>query len=65
MPNNSDELLSPGDITPTSGQYEIVGPRGGQRDGLEVNSTKGHPMPPTSESGLKFKLVDETKHKKK
>lgn len=61
----SDELFSPGELTPKSGQYEIVGPRGGQRGGLEKTSVEGKPLPPVSEPGLKFKLVDPTKHKAK
>lgn len=61
----SDQLYSPGEIAPQSGQYEIVGPRGGKREGLEVTSTEGNPLPPVPEAGLKLKLTDATKHKKK
>ncbi len=53
--------LSPGQATPTSGQYEEVGPRGG-RTGHEVTSVKGNPLPPTSKSGSGYVLVDKTKH---
>lgn len=60
----SDQLFNPGQSTPESGQYEVVGPRGGRREGLEITSTQGNPLPPTSEPGLKYVLVDKTKHKK-
>ena len=53
-----------GEISKVSGQYEIVGPRGGQT-GREVTVTKGKPFPPTPQSGQGFILVDKTKHKKK
>lgn len=61
----SDPLYNSGQATPQSGQYEIVGPRGGDRGGLEITSTEGHPLPPVPESGLKLKFVDQTKHKRK
>ena len=53
--------FSPGETTPKSGQYEIVGPRGG-RTGIERTSTKGHPLPPTRKPGEQYRLVDPTKH---
>jgi hypothetical protein len=53
--------LSPGDPTPRSGQYEIVGPRGGHT-GKERTSTRGNPLPPTPEAGQGYRLVDPTKH---
>lgn len=59
---SSKNLHKPGEITPVSGQYEVTGPRGGSK-GIEVTSTKGKPLPPTSESGLRYRLVDPTKHK--
>lgn len=55
--------FKPGDITPRSGQYERVGPRGG-RTGIEVTSTRGNPLPPTPQSGQGYRLVDPTKHKR-
>jgi hypothetical protein len=57
------DKLRPGDKTPQSGQYEVIGPRGG-KTGTEVTSTKGNPLPPTPSSGQSFKLADPTKHKK-
>jgi len=59
----SDDLFTPGMTTPTSGQYEVVGPRGGYREGLEVTSVEGKPLPPTPEPGLRYVLIDKTKHK--
>ncbi|WP_339787097.1 hypothetical protein NSQ38_03335 [Paenibacillus sp. FSL R7-0313] len=55
--------LKPGTSTPKSGQYAVVGPRGGDK-GREVTSTKGNPLPPTQKPGDGYKLVDPTKHKK-
>lgn len=55
--------LPPGARTPISGQYERIGPRGG-RTGAEVTSTKGNPLPPSTQKGQTFRLVDRTKHPK-
>ncbi|WP_363322333.1 YjzC family protein [uncultured Pseudoteredinibacter sp.] len=52
----------PGQKAPKSGQYEIVGPRGGQT-GIERTITKGEPMPPTRSPGQMYKLSDATKHR--
>jgi len=54
--------LKPGEITPVSGLYERVGPRGGAT-GYEVTSTEGHPLPPTEKSGQRYVLVDPARHK--
>jgi len=53
--------LTPGDRTPRSGQYEIIGSRGGHT-GEERTSTRGNPLPPTPKSGQTYKLVDPTKN---
>ena len=53
--------LSPGTRAPKSGQYKVVGPRGGDK-GREVTSTKGNPLPPTQNPGEGYILVDPTKH---
>lgn len=55
--------LRPGNITPTSGQWVQVGPRGGARSTNEITSVQGKPLPPTSNPGDLWKLVDPTKHK--
>ena len=51
----------PGEKADRSGQYEIVGPRGG-RTGKERTVVKGEPFPPTEKSGQGFILVDPTKN---
>lgn len=55
------KAFSPGQIAPTSGQYQIIGPRGGQ--GPERTIVKGEPFPPTPASGSSFVLTDKTKTK--
>ena len=55
------KTYSPGETAPWSGQYEIIGPRGG-RTGKERTIVKDEPMPPTPQKGQKFTLVDPTKH---
>ena len=57
----SEKYYKPGEISPKSGQYEVVGSRGG-RIGIERTVVKGEPFPPTSQSGQKYRLVDPTKH---
>ena len=57
----ANRILRPGETTPRSGQYEIVGPRGG-RTGEERTSTQGNPLPPTPNPGQGYVLVDPTKH---
>lgn len=52
----------PGQKAPHSGQYEIVGPRGG-RTGKERTVVRGEPMPPTPKSGMVYIISDLTKHK--
>lgn len=56
------KTYKPGEEAPRSGQYEIVGPRGGNT-GVERTVTRGEPMPPTRQSGERYKLVDPTKHR--
>ena len=52
--------FKPGQSAPKSGQYQIVGPRGGK--GAERTVTKGEPMPPTPKKGSGYILADPTKH---
>ena len=54
--------LKPGQKAPISGQYAVVGPKGG-KIGTEVTVTKGETLPPTQKPGQVFVLVDKTKHK--
>lgn len=56
--------LKPGQKAPRSGQYEILGPRGGGT-GVERTVVKREPLPPTLERGQRYKLVDPTKHGRK
>lgn len=56
------ERLKPGHTTPRSGQYEVVGPRGGGT-GVEITGVRGKTLPPTPESGQGYRLVDPTKHR--
>ena len=53
--------LPSGTPAPRSGQYEIVGPRGGHT-GQERTVTRGEPLPPTPRPGQGFTLVDPTKN---
>lgn len=55
------KTFNPGEKADYSGQYEIVGPRGG-RTGDERTVTRGEPLPPTPEAGQHYILVDKTKH---
>ena len=58
------KTLKPGKIVPKSGQYEKIGPRGGET-GKEITGVKGKPLPPSRKPGITYKLVDKTKHKRK
>ncbi len=53
--------LKPGQEAPYSGQYQMVGSRGGK--GSEITAVKGKPLPPTPAPGSTYKLVDRTKNK--
>ena len=52
----------PGQKAPHSGQYVVVGPRGGNTN-KEVTVVKGEPFPPSPKKGSTFVLVDPTKNK--
>jgi hypothetical protein len=56
----TDDLYKPGQIAPASGQYEIVGPRGGNAGGSERTVVRGEPLPPTLQSGQRYVLTDPT-----
>lgn len=58
-------LFTTGDYAPSSGQYEIVGPRGGKFEGREITMIKGRKFPPIKDNENKklyYKLVDSTIH---
>lgn len=59
MSNKRD--YKPGETAPQSGQYQIIGPRGGQ--GPERTVVRNEPLPPTPVPGSKYRLVDPTRHK--
>ena len=54
--------FKPGEKAPRSGQYEIVGPRGG-RKGTERTAVKGKTLPPTPKPGQTYSLVDPTRNR--
>ena len=58
------KTYKPGEAAPQSGQYEIVGPRGG-KTGMERTVVQGEPFPPTRQSGQRYVLVDPTQTKRK
>lgn len=56
----TERNFKPGQKAPTSGKYEILGPRGGH-SGIERTVVKNEPFPPTQQSGQTYVLVDKTK----
>jgi hypothetical protein len=54
--------MKPGTPAPRSGQYGIVGQRGGDT-GQERTVTKGEPLPPTPKGGQGYVMNDPTKNK--
>ncbi len=59
MSKSKSTDLKPGQ-RPESGQYGIVGPRGG-KTGAERTVVKDEPLPPTPKSGQTYRIVDRTK----
>jgi hypothetical protein len=57
----ADKGQKPGEKADRSGQYEIIGPRGGHT-GTERTIPKGHTIPPTPAPGQTLKIVDPTKN---
>ena len=54
--------LKPGEKAPVSGQYEIIGTRGGAT-GKERTVVKGEPLPPTPLPGQSYHIADRTRNK--
>ena len=54
--------LKPGQKAPASGQYGVVGSRGGKTN-EEVTIVKGKPMPPTKKPGQTYIMNDPTHNK--
>jgi len=57
------KALKPGQTVKRSGQYEVIGPRGGET-GKEITGVKGKILPPGARPGITYILVDKTKHKR-
>lgn len=55
------KTLKPGSKAPASGQYEIIGSRGGHT-GAERTATRGEPLPPTPKVGQGYVIADRTKN---
>jgi len=53
------DKFKPGSPAPRSGQYEIIGPRGGHT-GEERTVVRGEPLPPTPKPGMSYINVDPT-----
>ncbi len=49
------ETLKPGQTAKRSGEYEILGPRGGDT-GKERTVVRGKPLPPTPKPGQSYKM---------
>lgn len=48
-------ILKPGEKAPVSGEYEIVGPRGGHTH-EERTVPRGRPLPPTPNTGEGYRI---------
>lgn len=59
---STETLFRPGEPCPTSGLYEIVGPRGGKIEGVQRTVVEGEPFPPTPEPDQYYKLATAAKH---
>lgn len=57
----STKSMRSGQKAPASGQYEIIGPRGG-KTGEERTVVRGEPLPPTPQPGQGYRLADRTKN---
>ncbi len=53
--------FKPGQRADRSGQYEIIGPRGGHT-GKERTVVSGEPLPPTPKPGQTYVMVDPTRN---
>lgn len=56
----SKTILRPGNRVPISGQYVVIGPRGGNTH-QEVTGVKGKVLPATPKPKMTYRLVDKTK----
>ncbi len=53
--------FKPGEKAVASGQYQEISATG--KRGHEVTVVKGEPMPPTTQAGSTYELVDRTRNK--
>lgn len=53
--------MKPGNRAPASGQYEIVGPRGG-RTGEERTVVRGETLPPTPKPNQTYQIIDRSRN---
>ena len=51
--------IKPGTPAPNSGQYGLIGPRGGDLN-VEITAIQGKPLPPTPKPGQSYVLNDGT-----
>ena len=56
------KTYKPGQTAPASGQYAIVGPRGGKST-VERTVVKGETLPPTPKAGQTYTMADRTNNK--
>ena len=55
--------LAPGEVVTVSGQYRVIDDMGQMAEGTsEYTLVAGEPAPAAPGKGLRFELVDETKH---
>ena len=55
------KTYKPGQRADRSGQYAIIGPRGGST-GTERTVVSGEPLPPTPKPGQRYVMSDPTKN---
>jgi hypothetical protein len=63
MGKGTNRILRPGTPAPVSGQYVQTGPRGGNPSETETTVVQDRRLPPTTDPGNRWRLVDPTKHK--
>jgi hypothetical protein len=61
IPLSRQITVKPGQSAPASGEYQIIGPRGGE--GAERTIVKGETAPPTPLAGSHYRLVRPAKNK--
>lgn len=60
MTEKTDQIR-PGEKATASGQYQEISPDG--VEGREVTVVRGEPLPPTTQPGATYRLVDRTRNK--